>query len=357
VANVKVTLWRQDVRIRFPVRAADELHAGRSRLFVAVEENGVAGYGEVAPQPQDLNGDAALTDVIDEARIFVVPQLQQILEHEGDLPSWTRVARFAGSRTASNPAVALLEMALLDRELRVARASIDSLWPLRFETPVQQTVSLLDETDWFIDSEAVRARAKIGGGPLSDVHYRQLEELEIPVLLDYNCSARSDADVIEQVRRIRRFADVVGVEQPYAVGNVVDSARLAEQLDVPVSIDEGVRSVRDVGQIVRYHAGAMICVKPARVGGLANARTIIARAQEEGLRAYVGGFFESPYGRRVNRWLANSCVDEPSDLSPVDVVLEGYPREVDAVSDGFGLSPAPEMLERCAVLVAVESAI
>ena len=248
-------------------------------------------------------------------------------------------------------------MALLDRELRVARTSIESLWPVCFATPVQQTVSLLDETGWFIDPEAVRVRAKISAGPLNDIQYRQLEELEVPVLLDYNCSARSDADVIEQVRRIRRVADVVGVEQPYAVGNVVDSARLAEKLDVPVSIDEGVRSVRDVGQIVRYHAAEMICVKPARVGGLANARTIIARAQEEGLRAYVGGFFESPYGRRVNRWLANSCVEEPSDLGPVDVVLEGYAREADDVSDGFGLTPAPEMLERSVVLVDVEVTI
>lgn len=354
MANVKVTLWRQDVKIRLPVRAAHELHAERTRLFMAVERSGVVGYGEVAPQPQELNGDAALADVIDEVRIFVVPQLQQILESEGDLPSWTRVARFAGSRAASNPAVALLEMALLDRELRVERSSIDALWPACFETPVQQTVSLLDGTGWSVDPDAVRARAKISSGPLNDIQYRQLEGLAVPVLLDYNCSARGDADVIEQIRRIRRVADVVGVEQPYAVGNVVDSARLAEQLDVPLSIDEGVRSVRDVGQIVRYHAAEIICVKPARVGGLANARTIIARAHEEGLRAYVGGFFESPYGRRVNRWLANNCVDEPSDLSTVDVVLEGYSREVVAVSEGFGVTPAPEMLDRCAVLLDVQ---
>ena len=101
---MKVTLWRQDVKIRFPVRAADELHAERSRLFLAVDDGDVTGYGEVAPQPQELNGDAALTDVIDEVQVFVVPQLQQILENEGGLPSWTRVARFAGSRAASNPA-------------------------------------------------------------------------------------------------------------------------------------------------------------------------------------------------------------------------------------------------------------
>ena len=87
--------------------------------------------------------------------------------------------------------------------------------------------------------------------------------------------------------------------------------------------------MRDVAQIVRYQAADLLCVKPARVGGLANARTIVARAREAGLRPYVGGFFESPYARHVHRALARSCVDEPSDLGPVDVVHEGVRGEVD----------------------------
>jgi L-alanine-DL-glutamate epimerase-like enolase superfamily enzyme len=351
---MKVTLWRQDTQIRFPVRAAAEHHDQRSRLFMRVEHDGVAGFGEVAPQSQELNGDAALADVIDELRIFVVPQLRQILDREGDLPSWTRVARFAGSRAASNPAVALVEMALLERELRVARAAIDSLWPVKFATPLQATISLIGVGASHLDPAVVRVRAKLSGAPLGSAAYRTLESLRLPVLLDYNCSARGDAEVIEEVRRIRQVCDVAAVEQPYAVGNVVDSARLAEQLDVAVSLDEGVRSIRDVAQIVRYQAAAILCVKPARVGGLANARTILLRAQDEGLRAYVGGFFESPYARRVNRWLANNCVDEPSDLGLVEVQLQGYSREVDEASVAFGVTPSPEMLE-CALLVNIES--
>jgi L-alanine-DL-glutamate epimerase-like enolase superfamily enzyme len=350
VAKMKVTLWRQDTQIRFPVRAADQHHDQRSRLILRVEHDGLEGYGEVAPQSQELNGDAALGDVIDELRIFVVPQLQEILEREGDLPSWTRVARFAGSRAASNPAVAVVEMALLERELRFARATIDSLWPVKFDTPSQATISLLDDGAVDLDPSVARVRAKLSGAPLDSVAFRKLESLRVPVLLDYNCSARGDLEVIDEVRRIHQVCDVAAVEQPYAVGNVVDTARLAEQLDVAVSIDEGVRSIRDVAQIARYQAAELLCVKPARVGGLANARIIILRAQDEGLRAYVGGFFESPYARRVNRWLANNCVDEPSDLSPVDVQLHGYSREVDEVSDAFGVRPSSEMLERALVV-------
>ena len=351
---MKVTLWRQDAEIRLPVRSADQHHAARSRLFLGVEHDGAIGYGEVAPQPEALNGDAGIDDVIDEVRIFVVPQLQHILEREGDVPSWSRVARFAGSRAASSPAVALLEMALLDRELRVARQSIQTLWPERFDTPLQATVSLLDDAEWRVDPNVSRVRAKVSAAPLTSSALRRLGEITVPVLLDYNCAASSDADVIELVRITRGVADIAAVEQPYAVGNVVDTARLAKQLDVPISVDEGVRSARDVAQLVRYRAAEIICVKPARVGGLASARTIIDRAREAGLRPYLGGFFESPYARHVHRSLARTCVDEPCDLSPVDVVIDGYSREVDPSTDGFGVSPSTEMLAHGAVLVDVE---
>ena len=354
---MKATLWRQDTGIRFPVRSAAQHHDVRSRLFLGVEHHGVTGYGEVAPQPEELNGDAAIADVIDEVRIFVLPQLQQILEREGDLPSWTRVARFGGSRAASNPAVAVLEMALLERELRAARGSIESLWPATFETPLQATVSLIDDAEWHVEPGVARVRAKIAAAPLSSSALRRLGELNVPVLLDYNCGASDDAQVIEQVRQVREVANVAAVEQPYAVGNVVDSARLGEQLGVALSIDEGVRSLRDVAQIVRYRAAEIICVKPARVGGLANARTIILRAREAGLRAYVGGFFESPYARSVHQSLARNCVDEPSDFSPVEVVTADYSREVDAVPCAFGVTPSPEMLERSTVLVDLQLAI
>ncbi len=326
---MKATLWRQDTEIRFPVRSGAQHHDQRSRLFLGVEHAGVTGYGEVAPQPYELNGDAAIADVIDEVRIFVLPQLQQILEREGDLPSWTRVARFGGSRAASNPAVALLEMAILDRELRAARTDVESLWPEHFDTPLQGTVSLIDDGEWRLGPDVARVRAKISPAPLGSTALRRLSELTVPVLLDYNCTATSDLDVLAQVAQVREVAAVAAVEQPYGVGNVVDSARLAERLDVALSIDEGVRSVRDVAQIVRYQAAELLCVKPARVGGLANARTIVLCAREAGLRPYVGGFFESPYARHVHRALARHCVEEPSDLSPVDVVHEGYARELD----------------------------
>lgn len=339
--------------MHFSVLAAGQRHGERSRLFLRVEHDGVSGFGEVAPQPQELNGDAALSDVVDELKVFVLPQLRQIVEREGDVPSWTRVGRFAGSRFASNPAVAIVEMALVDCELRALKSRGAALWPEKYSTPPMATVSLLDDEPWNIATDVARVRAKISCEPLTRSALERLGQLAAPVLLDYNCGASDDAQVMEHVRLVREVATVAGVEQPYDVGNVVDAGRLAEKLDVPLSIDEGVRSVRDVGHIERYGAAQILCVKPARVGGLANARTIILAARDVGLRPYVGGFFESPYARHVHALLARNCVEEPSDLSPVAVEFDGYEREIEPCDDGFGVTPADQMLDAAHVLLDV----
>jgi O-succinylbenzoate synthase len=346
---MKLTLWRDDVDLRRVVVAAWQRHDTRTRLYLCVEHDDVIGFGEVAPQPVALNGDPSLDDVITELVTFTLPQVLATFINEGAPPSWTRLARFAGPRSASQFAVALVEMALLDRELRADDLDIAALWPRHFRTPVQSTVSLLDlDGEWEVEGVA-RVRVKTAPGPVSAAALARLAQLDVPVLLDFNCSASDDGQVIHQLEQLHDVVAVDAVEQPYAAGNVIDHARLAEQLSVPLSLDEGVRNVRDLVQIVRYSAASLVCVKPARVGGLANARTMVQRSVELGLRPYLGGFFESPYARRVHRRLAENCVNEPSDVGAVETV-GASDAELARLAGGFGYVPSPVVLERSTVV-------
>jgi o-succinylbenzoate synthase len=338
---MNVTLFRQVVALKRPIRASFETHDERTRLYLHVEHEGYGGYGEVSPQPRMLNGDPGVDDVLDALRP-ALRRLEEVREREGEMPRWSRVARLGAETPRDNVAYALIEMALLDRELRRDALPIGELWNPLGVTPSQQTVSLLDDGPWLIADETARVRVKCAPGTLTAKARENLRAIHVPVLLDFNCSASNDDEVLEVVAEVATLANVDAVEQPFAVGNVVDHARLAKRLSVDLSLDEGVRSVRDLAQINRYGAAAMVCVKPARVGGLANARTVIWRAQEFGLRVYLGGFFESPFARQVNRALANSCVREPSDLGEVEVSAYEQPA-MNAIS--FGVEPSVLVLE------------
>jgi o-succinylbenzoate synthase len=343
---MNVTLFRQVVALKRTIRASLETHDERTRLYLRVEHEGYAGFGEVSPQPRALNGDPGVDEVLDAVRAGL-RRLEDVLEREGELPHWSRVARLGAETPRDNVAYSLIEMALLDRELRRDARPITDLWVPLGVTQLQQTVSVLDDAPWMVHDEAARVRVKCAPGALDAVAREHLREVHVPVLLDFNCSASNDDEVLEVVAEVAALATVDAVEQPFAVGNVVDHARLAKRLGVDLSLDEGVRSVRDLAQIDRYGAAAMVCVKPARVGGLANARTLILRAQELGLRVYLGGFFESPFARHVNRALANSCVREPSDLGEVDVSTYEEPA---MTSVSFGVEPSVLVLEEADAL-------
>jgi O-succinylbenzoate synthase len=344
-----VQLFLQRVALQRPVLASEQLHEERSRLFLRVED-GAFGFGEVAPQPATLHGDPSVKEVID-ATCDALERLRSVADREGALPAWSRMAGLLSESPAHHFAAALVEMALLDRELRDNVLSIGELWPPRSRTPPQSTVSALDDREWQLNSLDRRVRVKTAPGVMSARALEQLSSLQVPVLLDFNCSATSDEDVLSQVAQVHEVATLDAVEQPFAPGNVIDHARLAARLDVDVSLDESVRSMNDLTQITRYEAARMICVKPARVGGLAHARSIIVRAQQLGLRVYLGGFFESPYARRVHRALANGCgVTEPSDLG--DVALEDESGEVTVIASSFGAEPSASMLQRAESLSA-----
>ena len=346
---MRMTLWRDDATILHPVSAAAQRHETRTRLFLRVEHDGVSGFGEIDPQPFSLNGDPGLSEVVQELDGVLLVQVRAAFEREGGIPSWTRMARFAGSRPASSPAVCLVEMAMLDRELRAQQRSIISLWEHHYETPVQSTVSLLEHDEWSVAPDAARLRVKTSPGLVSESALERLRGLRLPVLLDFNCSATSDTEVIEQLAQFGDSVLVDAVEQPFAAGNVVEHARLAEQIMVPLSLDEGVRTTRDLEQIACYQAARIVCIKPARVGGYANARSMIARSKELGMRPYVGGFFESPFARRVNRLLAEHSTSEPGDIGDVET-LDASPDRLERVEGGFEVAPSAQTLERSTLI-------
>jgi O-succinylbenzoate synthase len=340
---MRATLYRQDVVLERQIQASGQSHIERSRLFLELESDGVVGYGEVSPQPFELNGDPGIGTVLD-AIASAVTLLQGVENREGTLPLWSRLGGFSSGLAQENVAFTVVEMALLDRELCLEAKSINDLWPARFDTPLQVTVSLVDElAPWVIDADAQRVRVKSIPGSISDAAMKRLSALSVPVILDYNCSVVVDTDVLEQLEQLRGVVDIAAVEQPYGVGNVVEHARLAQLLNVPISIDEGLRSLRDLTHIAQYGAAQMVCVKPARVGGLANARTIIAKASELGIGAYIGGFFESPYARSVHQSLAKSCVQAPSDIGKVEISSSAEAEFV-VINGRFGVEPSRAML-------------
>ncbi len=111
--------------------------------------------------------------------------------------------------------------------------------------------------------------------------------------------------------------DLIMIEQPLAAGDLYRHARLQEQLNTPICLDESIIDIASAEDMLSMEAGRIVNIKPGRVGGFLNSIGIHDVAQAAGVPVWCGGMLESGIGRAYNVALAslpNFLL--PGDLSP-----------------------------------------
>lgn len=176
-----------------------------------------------------------------------------------------------------------------------------------------------------------------------------------------------DGEVVEAVRR--RFPDILlmvdansaytlrdaplfraldaqrllMVEQPLAFDDMYDHARLQEQIETPVCLDESVRSAEDARKALALKACRVVNVKLGRVGGHAEARRVEAVCREGGVPVWCGGMLESGVGRAHNVAMATLAgFTLPGDVSASARYWEEDIVEPPVTVTPRGTIPAPE---------------
>ena len=79
-----------------------------------------------------------------------------------------------------------------------------------------------------------------------------------------------------------------------------DHARLAEQIETPVCLDESIRSSEDARKAIEMGACRIINVKLGRVGGHTEARRVEEVCRTRNVPVWCGGMLESGIGRAHN---------------------------------------------------------
>jgi O-succinylbenzoate synthase len=108
---------------------------------------------------------------------------------------------------------------------------------------------------------------------------------------------------------------LVEVEQPLPAHDLVGLAAVARRLDTPVCLDESIGCADDVRTALALEAVGSVCLKPGRVGGVAEALRIHDLCLDEGLPLWVGGTLSTGVGKAVEVALAAlPGVTRPGDL-------------------------------------------
>ncbi len=380
---VSAELWWIDLPFRRPVTTSVGTHSHRPLLLVRLGcrtgARAVDGWGECAALGDTAYHDEDVPGAFDVLGRTLVPALvARAQARGGTLPGTAALGELPGAR--GNPmAFAALEMAVADAHLRCEGRSLADLLgvagrrvPLGAVVGTQRSVDdLKTEVAVLADEGYTRLKLKIGPGwdlePVAAVaalgrrapadgegsHPTRNGPAALLIQVDANGAYREqDADHLARLDRHRLLC----LEQPLPPGDLEAHARLARQLATPICLDEDLDSPSQVQRAVRSGACSVVCVKPARLGGVAAALETIDRCTASSTPLWLGGMFESGYARGVNTALAAlPGFSWPGDLSPArsylaeDLVQAVTPdrRDPDGALEAClptqpGMGPAPE---------------
>ena len=193
----------------------------------------------------------------------------------------------------------------------------------RSEIPTGVSIGIQGDPTALVDKVAAHLeegyrKIKLKIRPGADLAYvravQDAFDLEDMLMVDANSAySLDDIDLFRELDEL----GLLMIEQPLAWDDLARHARLQEQLDTPVCLDESVVSVEQAEDMVAFGSGRIINIKPGRVGGLTSSKAIHDFCEEHQIPVWCGGMLESGIGRAYNVALASlPNFTLPGDVSP-----------------------------------------
>ena len=365
-------LVRVDLPLVAPVGTSVGTHRRRPLVLVhlrCLRPDGavVHGWGECAAlgdtsyDAEDVDGAwVTLSDVL-------LPGLAASARSLGGvLPSPGALRALSGLAPGRPLAFAAVEAAVGDAHLRDAgRAFADLLGVAGAEVAPGAVVGTAASTDELVAEVAGRAgegyaRVKVKIEPGTELAtvaalagWAATAHGNVP-RLQVDANGAYGPDDLDRLAALDAYG-LACIEQPFARDDLASHRALAARASTPVCLDESLDGPDAVRRAVSTGACSVVCVKPGRLGGIANALDVLAWCSARRVPWWIGGMFESGLGRRVTTALsALPGPSLPGDLAPPEAYLAAdlvgaESRRVDpgtghllvAVSDAPGLSPVP----------------
>ncbi|HEX7464772.1 MAG TPA: o-succinylbenzoate synthase [Actinomycetota bacterium] len=148
------------------------------------------------------------------------------------------------------------------------------------------------------------------------------------------------------------------IEQPLHHEDLVNHAKLQQQIRTPICLDESIRSADGAAAALELGACRIVNVKQGRVGGLLEARRVRDVAWSRDVPVWCGGMLETGIGRATNLALAAlPGFTLPGDISAsrryfVDDLTEPFDMAPDGTmavpsAPGIGVDPRGDRLAAC----------
>lgn len=303
--------------------------AVRDHVFVAAgDDDGTVGYGEGSPLPH-FSGERA-TEMVPIIRTVLAPAVI------GTDPFDLERVEQAMARAIPNhhAAKAALSNAILDLAAKRARLPAHALLggivrdkvPLAGAVGIEPDETVVQSVAALIDKGVTTVKLKIGSDVERDIRIIRTLRHEFSETLEIRADANTGLEFAQAVRFLRAVEDcrLQYLEQPLRPTDFPGLARL-RGLGTPIAVDESLFGLHDALTL----AGAVdvFILKLIKLGGLYQARKVVAIAEAADISCVAVSPYESALGIAANVHLAASSYvcDKAAELDATisAVTLEG----------------------------------
>lgn len=289
---MKLNLYAVRLPLRDPFTISRGTITHQDSLIVALEHDGITGYGEVTANDYYGHTISAMSEALNG---LSEDDLAMCFE---DTPenNWDRLSERLGGDMFS---LSALDMASHDWHARNSGATLWHHWGLTWNPDLQSSFTIgidtVQEMRRKLDADSGWDLYKIKLGTDHDLEIiRQLRQCtEATFRVDANCawSAQQTIDYSKELRHL----GVQFIEQPLPrSADPADKQRVFEESSLPIIADEDCQTEADLETCFQFFHG--INVKLCKCGGLTPARKMLTEAKRREKLTMVGCMVESAVG-------------------------------------------------------------
>jgi L-alanine-DL-glutamate epimerase-like enolase superfamily enzyme len=290
---LKLFIHPYRLQFKYPFAIAHGIRTFTDAVFIAIENEGVWGYGEATLPPY-------LNDTVQSTQQFLTScTISQIKFYFDQLEQLSTID-LPGKKDENMPAKAALNMALWDLKGKLENKKVAAYFtPESPVSPVYCTytlgVSNQQETALklkdAVDFKLIKLKLDGTNDQERILHFRKFSDQ--PFAVDAN-QAWQQLDHAKAMHDFLITQNCFLIEQPFPKNEHQLAAAFKQYSTLPVMADEAFQTIDDLEKIADSYDG--INIKLMKCGGISNAYAIIEKAKSLQLQLLIGCMSESACG-------------------------------------------------------------
>ncbi|CUA79993.1 mandelate racemase/muconate lactonizing enzyme family protein [Anoxybacillus suryakundensis] len=118
---------------------------------------------------------------------------------------------------------------------------------------------------------------------------------DIAIRVDVNQGWKNSATTLKALRALESL-NIDWLEQPVVADDIDAMAYIRTKTTIPIMIDEGLRNMRDMREIIQKRAADKVNIKLMKCGGIYPAMKLAHQAELAGIECQIGSMVESSIG-------------------------------------------------------------